>query len=210
MRKHIHHIIPKSRGGTDEEWNLVSEDAYDHAYNHALDFVLFDSAPWFDHRHESYSLLPKDLKEAISKECSKRATERNLLMVSLGQHPMQQKHNRDATSIRSREWCESQLANGTHVFMGETASKARSEENQRRVSGGTHNFLGEGAGKRASDFQLRRVEEGTHQWKTEEHSRNVSARFKGAKHWVNEKGDRKFQIEKPKGEWQNGRIWRNK
>ena len=62
---HKHHIIPKSRGGTDDDWNMRELSSYDHAYEHALDYVLFDHAPRFDFRHEAWPLLPEDLKEAV-------------------------------------------------------------------------------------------------------------------------------------------------
>jgi len=65
MGTHIHHIIPRSRGGTDDKWNLVELDPYTHAYEHALDFVLFDCAPVFDCRHEAWPLLPNDLQVAV-------------------------------------------------------------------------------------------------------------------------------------------------
>ena len=68
MNTHIHHKIPKSRGGTDEEWNLVEMDPYTHAYEHALDFVLFEQSSQFDFRHEAWPLLPEDLKEAVLAE----------------------------------------------------------------------------------------------------------------------------------------------
>jgi hypothetical protein len=72
---HKHHSIPKSRGGVDEDWNLVELDPYTHAYEHALDFVLFEHSPWFDCRHEAWPLLPKDLKEAVLQEMSTRMRE---------------------------------------------------------------------------------------------------------------------------------------
>jgi hypothetical protein len=62
---HTHHKIARSRGGTDDEWNLVEMDPYTHAYEHALDYVLFDHAPQFDFRHEAWPLLPDDLKKAV-------------------------------------------------------------------------------------------------------------------------------------------------
>ena len=71
---HVHHKIPRSRGGTDDEWNLVEVDPYTHAYEHALDYVLFDHAPQFDFRHEAWPLLPEDLKEAVLAEHKKRFT----------------------------------------------------------------------------------------------------------------------------------------
>jgi hypothetical protein len=71
---HKHHSIPKSRGGTDEDWNLVELDPYTHAYEHALDFVLFEHSPRFDFRHEAWPLLPEDLKKVVLKEASNRAS----------------------------------------------------------------------------------------------------------------------------------------
>ena len=75
---HIHHTIPKSRGGTNEQWNLTEVDPYTHAYEHALDFVLFDSAPRFDFRHEAWPLLPEDLQKAVRNEASHRQSNRQI------------------------------------------------------------------------------------------------------------------------------------
>jgi hypothetical protein len=50
---------------------------YDHAYGHALDFVLFDHAPRFDFRHEAWGLLPKDLQEAVREKTSQWMANRN-------------------------------------------------------------------------------------------------------------------------------------
>jgi hypothetical protein len=76
--KHKHHSIPRSRGGTDEDWNLVEVDPYTHAYEHALDFVLFEHSPRFDFRHEAWPLLPPDLQAAVRFEASKRQSERTV------------------------------------------------------------------------------------------------------------------------------------
>lgn len=209
MKINKHHIIPKSRGGTDDDWNLVERDVYTHAYEHALDFVLFKQAPWFDCRLESWPFLPSELREAVLKEYSRRTSERNLQWAASGSHPMQQEHNRIAASERSSRWCEKRLKEGTHPFMGPKASEKRSEENRSRVLKGIHNLQGAENAQRSSRLQLKRVEEGVHQWKTKEHSKSVSERFKGAKHWVNEKGERKFQREKPEGDWQNRRKWKD-
>jgi hypothetical protein len=69
---HIHHKIPRSRGGTDDEWNLVEMDPYTHAYEHALDFVLFDNAPMFDFRQQGWILLPEALKKVVRETHSSR------------------------------------------------------------------------------------------------------------------------------------------
>ena len=63
-----HHKIAQSRGGPDDSWNLEELDEYGHAYTHALDFVLFEESPQFDFRMNGWSLLPKDLQEAVKKE----------------------------------------------------------------------------------------------------------------------------------------------
>lgn len=75
---HKHHSIPRSRGGTDECWNLVEVDPYTHAYEHALDFVLFEHSPRFDFRHEAWPLLPEDLRKAVLLETSLRMKDRKV------------------------------------------------------------------------------------------------------------------------------------
>jgi hypothetical protein len=74
---HKHHIIPQSRGGGDEPWNLIELSEYDHAYEHALDFVLFDHAPRFDCRQRGWKMLPKDLQVAVRKKLSETTRKRN-------------------------------------------------------------------------------------------------------------------------------------
>ena len=76
-RTHTHHKIPVSRGGADDEWNLVEMDPYTHAYEHALDFVLFEHAPHFDFRHQAWPLLPADLQEAVLNRHSEWLSENN-------------------------------------------------------------------------------------------------------------------------------------
>ena len=204
MKTHRHHNIAKSRGGPDEEWNVSFPSPYDHAYGHALDFVLFPEAPWFDCRHEAWSLLPTDLKEAVRKEMSRRTAEKNRKLAEEGNHPVTSPNGLRA----QRERVIRMVENGTHPFLGGEASRSRSRENRQRVESGTHNWQGEDAARRASEFQLGRVANGTHPWTTPDHSETISQRFSGAKHWVNEKGERRFQREKPEGNWQNGRKWK--
>ena len=64
-RAHRHHGVAKSRGGPDEDWNFIDLDPYTHAYEHAVDFVLFEHAPVFDCRHEAWPLLPLDLQDLV-------------------------------------------------------------------------------------------------------------------------------------------------
>jgi hypothetical protein len=72
-----HHIIARSRGGTDDEFNLRELSVYEHAEQHAIDFVLFEHAPQFDYRMDGWRLLPKDLQDAVKKEQSRRLKEDN-------------------------------------------------------------------------------------------------------------------------------------
>ena len=69
---HKHHIIPRSIGGDDSPDNILALDEYQHAYKHALDFVLFKHSPKFDCRHSGWKLLPEDLKLAVRKGLSER------------------------------------------------------------------------------------------------------------------------------------------
>jgi hypothetical protein len=68
----IHHGIARSRGGENQGWNLHPLSEYSHAEQHAIDFVLFDSAPDFDFRMKGWSQLPIDLRKAVRKEKSRR------------------------------------------------------------------------------------------------------------------------------------------
>ena len=74
--RHKHHKVATSRGGPDEDWNFEDLSEYDHTFTHALDFVLFESAPRFDFRLPAWPLLPTDLQEAVLAETSRRMSER--------------------------------------------------------------------------------------------------------------------------------------
>ena len=75
---HKHHIVPRSRGGSNEPWNIIELSDYDHAYEHALDFVLFDHAPRFDCRHICWKVLPEELKVLVKNKLSRITSEKNL------------------------------------------------------------------------------------------------------------------------------------
>ena len=68
----LHHKVPRSRGGSDEEWNLIELNDYEHAYEHAIDFVLFEISPFFDCRQPGWKLLPEDLRATVRAEMSRR------------------------------------------------------------------------------------------------------------------------------------------
>lgn len=70
-----HHSIPRSRGGTDDDFNLIELTPLQHAYEHALNFVLFQEiSPRFDCRMEGWALLPKNLRQKVIEEMSARTS----------------------------------------------------------------------------------------------------------------------------------------
>jgi len=146
--------------------------------------------------------------EEYRKKHSKRISEQNRHKAEEGKHPMQTLENRLAASERAKKWSERMISEGTHPSLVEGASERITKQNLERVRNGTHNFLGPEASKRSSEMQLNRVKTGEHPWKTKEHSEKVSNRMKGTKYWVNSQGIVKRQREKPEGQWQNGRKWR--
>lgn len=72
---HKHHIVYKSRGGSDDPSNIAILSPYDHALLHALDFL--EGGPLFDYRHEAWGLLPTDIREKVRREQSQRMTLNN-------------------------------------------------------------------------------------------------------------------------------------
>jgi len=141
-------------------------------------------------------------------EKRRKRRERNLQMVADGTHPLFRLENRRAQAERGREILKKQLESGTHVSQNPSHREKLKERNRKEVENGTHNFMGPEASRRSSEMQLEKVRNNTHQWQSVKHKEEVSKRFKGAKHWVNESGEKKFQHEKPDGNWQNGRIWK--
>ena len=159
MKTHVHHTIPRSRGGTDESWNLVELDPYTHAYEHALDFVLFEHAPHFDFRHQAWPLLPVDLQEAVLNRHSEWLSENN---------PMYKQEAKDKVSAQKK--------GENHHFFGVTGeqnphsgmkrspetclniSKAKKGKPGRKLSGDEKKALSErmsGAGNPATRTEVR-------------------------------------------------------
>jgi len=73
---HLHHVIPRSQGGTDSPENLVEINFIEHAKLHAEDFLK--GGPWFDFRHPGWPFLEKILREKLLKKASEVRRERNL------------------------------------------------------------------------------------------------------------------------------------
>jgi len=68
---HTHHIVPKSRGGTDDPENLVEIDFIEHARLHAEDFI--NGGPRFDFRHAGWPYLEENLREEVLKKASEHS-----------------------------------------------------------------------------------------------------------------------------------------
>lgn len=76
MTDHLHHIVPRSKGGSNDPSNLMRLNPYDHALIHALDYL--DGGPQFDFRHQAWLLLPEEIRHKCRKECAKRMQEREI------------------------------------------------------------------------------------------------------------------------------------
>jgi hypothetical protein len=68
---HIHHIVPKSRGGTDEPENLEEIDFIEHARLHAEDFLA--GGPRFDFRHAGWPHLDATLRQEVLEKASEHS-----------------------------------------------------------------------------------------------------------------------------------------
>jgi hypothetical protein len=69
--KHVHHKIPKSRGGTNDLSNLEELDFIEHARIHAEDFLK--GGPRFDFRHDGWPYLDQNLREQVLKKASEHS-----------------------------------------------------------------------------------------------------------------------------------------
>lgn len=120
---HIHHIIPRHMGGTDDQSNLIKLTVEEHAEAHR---VLFEQHG----RKEDYlawkglaGLIDKDeiVRQLMSlthkgKKLSDRQKEQNsirmLKMIESGDHIFLSEKLRNNTSIREKE----KLSRGEHIF----------------------------------------------------------------------------------------------
>jgi general stress protein YciG len=75
-KTHIHHVIPKSRGGTNDPENLIEIDFIEHAKFHAEDFL--NGGPRFDFRHPGWPYLEAFLQQAVLEKTAEHTRERNL------------------------------------------------------------------------------------------------------------------------------------
>lgn len=141
MKTHKHHKIARSRGGTDDEWNLVELDPYTHAYEHALDFVLFDGAPVFDCRHEAWPLLPTDLQDAVRQRLreiwNSRQSEKGLRGGVSAREKQVGVCSPGFGSVVSSNM-QNLVSTGAHWFQTKEHSVRVSRLNQDKFANGTH------------------------------------------------------------------------
>jgi hypothetical protein len=96
---HIHHVIPRSRGGADNSENLVELDFIEHAKLHADDFLK--GGPMFDFRHPGWPYLETNLREKVLSLASELRRERNLAWEV---HPaLGCKHSEESKRARSEK-----------------------------------------------------------------------------------------------------------
>ena len=179
--KHKHHKIPKSRGGSDEPWNLVDLSEYDHALGHALDFVLFEEAPWFDARHSGWTLLPEDLREAVLKEMSRRTTIRNS-----GKSLDPATKEKISNSLKGRVFPEIYTPERSQKISDTLTGKAKSLSHKENISK-ARKEKGLAKGKNNPMFGR--------------------SAHKGKKWWVNEENETHYGYESPGPGWVRGRKW---
>ena len=138
MKKHKHHIVPRSRGGSNGPTVLI--DAYDHALLHAVDFL--EGGPRFDFRHEAWPLLPENIKQAVIEKTAESMRGDNNVMKTpeLRQWAKEQSgklHTPEAKQNHKKSM-EGLWSKHTHPMLGsvrvDTSERNKSEEMRRVVS----------------------------------------------------------------------------
>lgn len=191
MAQHLHHIVPKSKGGSDDPSNLVLLSPYEHALTHALDFL--EGGPWFDNRHEAWPLLPDDLRKKVLDEQSKRMSgEKHPLFGKFAEaHP---RFGRPHSEEHKQRMSELMRGPNNPRFgkPGTRCGKSHTEEAKQKI-------------KAARAKQV--ITEETKQKMAETRRNNTTARYK-QKWWVNAENQRIRSNDCPGPGWQNGIKWR--
>ena len=123
----------------------------------------------------------------VTQEASRRLSALNRKLAVEGKHPAQSDVNRKASSDRLREISKKMLEDNTHPSQNSENIDKLKKRNQEQLESGSHSF-------QTIDRK----------WLSE----RVRERLTGAKRWVNREGERKYQHERPEGEWQNGIKWK--
>lgn len=135
---HLHHILYRCQGGSDDPPNLVEMNFVEHARLHAIDFI--NGGPWFDCRHDGWHFLEDELVQAVKEEMSRRLSER----MSGEGNPNYGKNLPENTRRKISE----ALSGEKHHFYG----KSHSEITRRKISDS-------GTGRRFSEDSRRKMSE---------------------------------------------------
>jgi len=178
------HTLPQClfKGHGPGQWLTLRQ----HAIASALQTLVFNKnclCGW--HKNHTPLFLWNLCFPLYSKAAAKVRRNSNHRRYEEGTHPMQQENNRESQSIRM------------------------TETNLRMVQQGIHPSQSESNKQKKREQQLEKVKNGTHHVLTKEFSELISKQRKGTKWWVSPEGVLKSAIEKPPGNWQNGRKWRN-
>jgi hypothetical protein len=198
--EHKHHVIPISRGGSNEQDNIVFLSPYDHALHHALDFL--EGGPEFDFRHEAWPLLPKELQDRVKKERGNRlklnhpmdypgARQKVSARMKGKNHPMYGLLGEDNPNFGSKRTTE-QCKNISKSKKGVPNPKLSEYLRQ-------HPHILTPEKRRVSNKNLEKYR----------NSGRHSLTFQGRKWWVNQANQTKFEHHCPGPDWQPGRKWRN-
>ena len=205
-KKHQHHIVFKCQGGTDDPSNLTEIDFIDHAEFHAKDFLA--GGPWFDFRHEGWTYLSRELREAVLAETGRRRSE-----SQKGEdNPMfgrQRPDRRDA-------WKGDNNPNRQPEALPRL--RRQWEENLGPMFGEDNPFFGKHHTEETKETLRRKSKElfpngpmngRNHTEGAKEKMKGPRPKMKGKKHWVNFQGKTCRSTECPGPEWQPGRIWKD-
>lgn len=170
----VHHIIPRSLGGTNDQSNLVRLSARDHFQCHKLLIEMYDENSQehrklvyafhkmaFGKQSKGYEITPEEY-ERIKVLNSKATTAMNLERVQNGTHPFAGERGSEFQKLKSKE----QLENGTHNFQN---GKIQSLITRNSIRNGTNAL----AGDRGSKFQKNRIANNDHPFCGEQHSKRV-------------------------------------
>jgi len=198
--EHKHHVVPRSRKGTNEKDNIVLLSPYDHALHHALDFL--EGGPEFDFRHEAWPLLPEYLQKKVREERGNR--------LKLN-HPMDYPGAREKVSSKLTD-----ENNPMYGLFGEDNPNFGSKRTPEQCENISLSKRGKPNPKRSENLRIKPIQltpEGREKsnLNLEEYrnSGEQSIAMKGRSWWVNPKGETSFQLKPPGTEWKQGRKWRN-
>jgi len=202
----VHHILPRSLGGTDEKENLVNLTAREHFIVHWLLALIHGgkmaNAFWF---MSQPSVVTKHKPNSIQYEIAKKLHSE---AMSLAQRELIRRNVHSFNSKLSTKTNLKRVKNGTHPFAGEKGKNLQ-KELQRQ---GRHTRTGERGSKNSSRIQNNRVKNGTHPWAGDLGSKlaleNCNKRIENGTHpWVGQKGSEFQKLNNQKRVQEGNHNW---